>query len=165
MNKLILFTLMTLAAATEFNIGQPFDITFSTVRLNIPNVQLQQTYTDYGEYTASYTDPDYYKIVTNENTWSVVYTGQAAGCTFDPSLGVSTIVETSHTLLTASMGESATYADTVHDGYMDSGCTLEILPTVPPPTGLALSAVPITPISMCDLLDGANYINAQCCSC
>ena len=94
---------------------------------------------------------------------------------------VETSVETPHTLLTAPMGESATYIDTVHDEYMDSACENEILPVDAPPNelGLADSAVPITPISMCellstsqrieaqccDLLDGANYINAQCCSC
>jgi len=160
MNKVLLFPLVTFAAAQEFDIAEAFQIAFNEVKLN---VLLPPTYDSqmFPAVNGTYSDIDKYKIVKGDTTWSLVYTGEASVCTLG-SMGY-TIVNTDHTVLTALLGEKANYADTVHDGYMDVGCATEILPETPPPADLSQSAVPIDPISMCDLLSESDYVEAQCC--
>jgi len=159
MNKVLLFPLMTLAAAQDFDITEAFQIAFNAVKLNVPN-QFTST-TSFPAVNGTYSDIDKYKIVKGDTTWSLIYTGESAGCTLG-AMGYTT-VDTDHIVLTALLGEKADYADTVHDGYKDPGCTDEILPVTPPPDGLSRSAVPIDPISMCDLLSESDYVEAQCC--
>ena len=175
MRTLTILSLLGATYANEYQIQAPFTLTYTHTILGVMGMEIHSPDEDPSvTLPAVYEDTSFYKIVTDTDTWKLVYTGNSEGCTYNGNTGVYTTVATDHIVLQANIGKTAQWADPVHAAFPDDSCDTEILPVTANEVGLDPSAVPIEEVSMCDILShaqccseltGAAFINAQCCSC
>ena len=149
-----IFLLLAVASA-EFAVLSPFTLHFHGATWNVGTT---------GASVATYNDPENYKIKKTSTHWELYYDGTAAGCVYNPTYMIATIVNSPHTVLRAPLGEPAQWATTVHQGFLDAACTIPLLPVDPAPPADMPKAVGIDDITPCDFKH-EGFQQFGCCDC
>ena len=147
--------LMIAVVSADFAVLSPFTLHFHGATWNVGVTT--------GPSVAQYNDPENYFIKMTSTHWELYYNGtDSGGCILNSDHGIYTIVESPHTVLRATLDEPATWATTVHQGFVDPSCSYAVVPISPQPP--LPKAVRIDGITPCEFHQ-EGFQHFGCCKC